>query len=105
METNRLLLGVCGWSANWLQLNLSEVMDGRENEAEEQRHHSRVNAVLAVNSIPFVVLTAKRELSVAAETRRSTDLELDSVYSACTGLFGRLRFPSSKLSCQRVVDS
>ena len=68
METNkrRFVRSLLRARRVWLQLNLSEVIDGRENEAEEeedqqqQRRQSRVNIVLAVNSIPFVVFTAKR---------------------------------------------
>ena len=72
METNkrRFVRSLLRARRVWLQLNLSEVIDGRENEAEEeeedeedqqqQQRQSRVNIVLAVNSIPFVVFTAKR---------------------------------------------
>ena len=64
-----------------------------------------MNAILAVNSIPFLVFTAKRERRAQPNPDGSglevRSRELDSVYSARTGLFGRLRFPLSKLSMRR----
>ena len=102
METNKRLLRAPLARAGrrvWQQLNLSEVIDGRENEAgkeeeeKQQQQQSRLNTVLAVNSIPLVVF--KRG------SRTPPDIDGSRKLRFSNALLARRRIRFSKLSMLR----